>query len=324
MAITNETLATLDDLRLPDLWALWVEIHGEPTRNPNRKSLIARLRPEIEARLALAALPELVIGDTVEVAQGWDGAGTRGTVKEVIPMPEGGPTLLVEWADGSWTPTRAIRVRRIQREAPAEPRAEAAPAAEPVPEATETSAQEPAAPTTANAALEGEPVGGAAASSSEPEQAAAPVSIDVAADTPANSPAAAPGTDADGGAPTPTATPEEKKLSKMTVAELQIRYREVIGRDTGSTNKAYLVWKLREAAKGRIPVGPRTAAHREGPAPDMMVLPLRMEREVVEAMDEAWKRLGIKNRMDLFRTALRTCFEGAGEADVAQLITRGA
>lgn len=35
-------------------------------------------------------------------------------------------------------------------------------------------------------------------------------------------------------------------------------------------------------------------------------------------MDDAWRRLGIKNRMDLFRTALRAYFHGAGEAEVAE------
>ena len=49
----------------------------------------------------------------------------------------------------------------------------------------------------------------------------------------------------------------------------------------------------------------------------MMVLPLRMERETVEAMDDAWKRLGLKNRTDLFRCALRAYFQSAGETEVA-------
>ena len=51
--------------------------------------------------------------------------------------------------------------------------------------------------------------------------------------------------------------PKETPLTKLSVEELRLRYVEVIGRDTSSTNKAYLVWKLREAAKGKIPIGPR-------------------------------------------------------------------
>ena len=36
----------------------------------------------------------------------------------------------------------------------------------------------------------------------------------------------------------------------------------------------------------------------------MKILPLRLEAEVVERMDEAWRTRGIKNRMEFFRRAL--------------------
>jgi hypothetical protein len=45
------------------------------------------------------------------------------------------------------------------------------------------------------------------------------------------------------------------KLTRLEVPELQARYLEVVGRPTGSTNKAYMIWKIREAQKGHIPVG---------------------------------------------------------------------
>jgi hypothetical protein len=41
------------------------------------------------------------------------------------------------------------------------------------------------------------------------------------------------------------------KLTRLEVPELQARYLEVVGRPTGSTNKAYMIWKIREAQKGR-------------------------------------------------------------------------
>ncbi len=191
--ITNDTLANLDTMRLPELWALHVELFGEPTRNPNKPSLVRKLTEAIEARLAA--------GETAKDA--------------------------------------------------------------PVTEANDT--------------------------------ADAPLAQDAQADE----------------------GEEPVRLTKLSVDELRARYREVLGRDTSSVSKAYLIWKLREAAKGRIPLGPRTSTRGDGPAPDMMVLPLRMEREAVEAMDEAWKRLGLKSRTDLFRWALRAYFQGAGEAEVA-------
>ena len=109
-----------------------------------------------------------------------------------------------------------------------------------------------------------------------------------------------------------------EKLTKLEVPELQARYLEVVGRPTGSDNKAYLIWKIREAQKGRIPVGPRKSAHREGVT--FKVLPLRMESDLVDKLDAAWKRQGLHSRMDLFRKSLHAFLANAGEADVAAML----
>jgi hypothetical protein len=101
------------------------------------------------------------------------------------------------------------------------------------------------------------------------------------------------------------------------VSELQARYIEAIGRSTGSTNKAYLVWKIREAKKGRVPVGPRKNARREGVT--FKILPLRMETDVVDKLDEAWRSRGIKNRMEFFRGALDHYLKQIGAEDAAAL-----
>ena len=113
--------------------------------------------------------------------------------------------------------------------------------------------------------------------------------------------------------PNPAAAVE--KLSKLDVPELQARYREVVGRPTGSTSKPYLLWKIREAKKGRIPVGPRKNARREGVA--FKVLPLRLEADLVEKLDEVRKRQGLRSRMDLFRKSLQVFLASVGENDVA-------
>lgn len=112
--------------------------------------------------------------------------------------------------------------------------------------------------------------------------------------------------------------PAGEKLTKLDVPTLQARYLEVVGRSTGSDNKAYLIWKIREAQKGRIPVGPRKSAHREGVT--FKVLPLRMESDLVDKLDEAWKRQGLHSRMDLFRRSLQAFLENAGEAEVAAML----
>ena len=112
------------------------------------------------------------------------------------------------------------------------------------------------------------------------------------------------------------------KLTRLEVPELQARYLEVVGRPTGSTNKAYMVWKIREAQKGHIPLGPRKNAHREGVT--FKVLPLRMEAAVVDKLDEAWRSRGIKNRMEFFRGALGHYLKHLGAEDAATLFANDA
>ncbi|MDH5641368.1 MAG: hypothetical protein OEY28_08745, partial [Nitrospira sp.] len=109
------------------------------------------------------------------------------------------------------------------------------------------------------------------------------------------------------------------KLNKLSVTELQTRYLEVVGRPTGSSHKRYLVWKIREAQKGRIPVGQRAprSATTEGTDAEIKILPLRMESSLVEQLDAARERLGLKSRMDLFRKALGAYLAGVGEIELA-------
>ena len=108
-----------------------------------------------------------------------------------------------------------------------------------------------------------------------------------------------------------------ERLTRLDVAELQSRYFEVIGRPTISTNKAYLIWKIREAKKGHIVLGPRKSARREGVT--FKVLPLRLESEVVDKLDEAWRSRGIKNRMEFFRGAIGHYLRHIGAEDAAGL-----
>jgi len=109
------------------------------------------------------------------------------------------------------------------------------------------------------------------------------------------------------------------RLTKLSVPELQALYLETVGRPTSSGNKRYLVWKVRQAQRGRIPVGPRRRRHGDGPAPDFKVLPLRMEAELVAQLDEARERLGLKSRMELFRRSLHAFLLEAGEVRVAEM-----
>lgn len=109
-------------------------------------------------------------------------------------------------------------------------------------------------------------------------------------------------------------------LKAASVDELQARHLELIGRPTSSRHVGYLRWRLRQAERGRIRIGvePR-AAH----GADVLVLPLRMPAPVVERLDEARRRLGLRSRAELFRRALHRYLVDADEREAAALLLRG-
>jgi metal-responsive CopG/Arc/MetJ family transcriptional regulator len=113
---------------------------------------------------------------------------------------------------------------------------------------------------------------------------------------------------------------ERGRFKTMTVEELQSMYLQKVGRPTGSTDKGYLVWKIREAEKGRIPIGPReTRSPDQQGATDVRILPLRLDASAVEQMDAAWRAHGMKTRMEFFRRALGHYLEHIGAHDAAAL-----
>lgn len=117
-------------------------------------------------------------------------------------------------------------------------------------------------------------------------------------------------------------TPKPRgRFASMTIEELQTKYLEVVGRSTGSDDRRYLIWKIREAEKGRINVGPRKTRARDGEPLDVKILPLRLEADVADKMDEAWRAKGIKNRMEFFRGAIGHYLAHLGARDTAALFT---
>jgi len=111
------------------------------------------------------------------------------------------------------------------------------------------------------------------------------------------------------------------RFTTMSIEELQAKYLEAVGRATGSDDRRYLIWKIREAEKGRIPVGPRPA--RTGEPADVKILPLRLESAIVERMDDAWRTRGIKSRMEFFRRALGHYLTHLGAKDAAAMFATG-
>jgi hypothetical protein len=109
-----------------------------------------------------------------------------------------------------------------------------------------------------------------------------------------------------------------KRKRNMAIEELRAEYLKVIGRETDSTDRRYLMWKLNEAAKGKIKIGPaekRPARNKS----DMQVIPSSLLRETVRLLDAAIKSAGIKSRSAFIRAALieKLHIVGSMEAEAA-------
>ena len=127
-------------------------------------------------------------------------------------------------------------------------------------------------------------------------------------------------TEALGSEDLPDATPEPSDTQPEDpegVAIWQARYLEVVGRPTGSSNVRYLRWKIRQAERGLVPVGP-TGHNRTGEPVEHKVLPLRLAADAVAGLDEARERQGLKSRMELFRRALHLYLTRVGEHEAAE------
>ena len=122
--------------------------------------------------------------------------------------------------------------------------------------------------------------------------------------------------DADQDAPADAA---ETRLSKLSIDALRALHLELIGRPTSSVLPRYIIYRIREAQKGRVTTGPLTTRGTDGEPVDFKVLPLRMEASLVTQLDGARERLGLKTRMELFRRALAAYLGEQGEAEVAAL-----
>jgi hypothetical protein len=117
------------------------------------------------------------------------------------------------------------------------------------------------------------------------------------------------------------ARPARGRFKSMTIEELRAKYLEVVGRVTGSADRRYLLWKIRQAEKGRVPVGPRKSCPRDSEPLDMKILPLRLDAAAIDKMDEAWRSRGIKSRMAFLRGAIGHYLAHLGDADAAKFFT---
>ena len=126
---------------------------------------------------------------------------------------------------------------------------------------------------------------------------------------------AAPATTSDEGT---QPTRQRGRFAGMSLQELQEKYREVIGRPTGSSNVDYLQWKIREAEAGRINVGPRPEREVKVREDGKRVIPLSFDAEALDALDKAWRDAGLPSRTRFFMRAVHRELTAMGATQAAE------
>jgi hypothetical protein len=117
-----------------------------------------------------------------------------------------------------------------------------------------------------------------------------------------------------------------QELSQLRLPALQARYAEVVGKPSKSPNKTFLIKAILAAMESAKQAAQQKAPRKSKREEDSSykVLPVRFEAELVEEMDDAWRRHGLRTRMELFRVALSAYMKNIGETEVAaRLLVRG-
>jgi hypothetical protein len=117
--------------------------------------------------------------------------------------------------------------------------------------------------------------------------------------------------------PAATEVAVRERMSNLDVPALQARFKEFTGRDSTSTDKRCLVWRVQQALKGRVPTGPRWTRRREGEATPTKVLPVRVPAAVAGPLDEVRRRLGLRSCNEMIHKAMAAFLINAGESDLA-------
>lgn len=116
----------------------------------------------------------------------------------------------------------------------------------------------------------------------------------------------------------PTAErPKRGRFTGMTVDQLRALYQEKVGRPTDSMDSSYLQWKIREAEKGRVTVGPVQRRTRDEP---VVAVTLRFGESELERLDRALERAGAKNRTRFMMAAIGKQLAALGETELAHAL----
>ena len=244
----------LDEMRLPDLWALFKKLTGRENRSPNKAFLIksikeAETKKRKEAREAREAR-EAQIVETAHVRARGMVAQEVEADDELEEAPRAGEADEPEGQSGSEAePGDAREDDEGEDESGAggiDP-AGGGPRAGEIVEVDEVAAHDVVAEVPSDEAEEaGEP------DTADEEQPAGGEGDGGEEETAEGASAAT--------APAPISGPAKRgRFAGMTIEQLQALYLDKVGRPTDSVHRNYLTWKIREAEKGRITVGPARA-----------------------------------------------------------------
>jgi hypothetical protein len=100
----------------------------------------------------------------------------------------------------------------------------------------------------------------------------------------------------------------------MSIEQLRALYLETLGRPTESDNRTYLIWKIREAEKGNVPIGPTTRKLFEGPT---IMVTMKFEEAFVDELDAAGEHDGFKARLAYLRDLIGKGLEVRGRPELA-------
>ena len=289
-------LNNLENLRLPELQACFKQVVGKATRAPNRKFLIRKIRE--------AAAQQEASSDT---------SSSQASV--AAPSPTIAPEKPAAGKGKASTKSAPAKKTRRTKEA-------SAPVAPPpAPEPTiltgplgpiTVATHPPTKPTpkkpTPTQKIKKAPLRVA------PRPAPEPAPEPTTTDEPESNPATTDESES-------TTAPPRPDLKALSVDDLRTAYVEEVGRPTKSTDRNYLIWKIGQARKGKVPVGPvsRTRSDTGG---ERRVLPLRMHDDTIDALDDVWRRHGLSSRMDMFRCALHQYLTSLEEHEAATLVRR--
>jgi len=110
------------------------------------------------------------------------------------------------------------------------------------------------------------------------------------------------------------------KLVELSLDELSEMYERIVGKATASQSRTYLIRRIVEFKTGKRTVGKRAQRIRRHAS--YKVLPLRLEVGVVEQVDAAWKRQGMRTRMEFLRAAMHQMLRHMGETEAANSLMK--